>query len=77
MLSVTWETEADAIRQFWREYEGTWPVASDPEVRTGQQYGVDRIPTLIVFDPDGEAVWRHTGLAAEADIAENLEAASR
>jgi thiol-disulfide isomerase/thioredoxin len=77
MLSVTWETETQAIEQFWRDYEGTWPVASDPELRTGQEYGVDRIPTLIVFDPEGEEVWRHTGLAAEESIVSQLEAASQ
>jgi thiol-disulfide isomerase/thioredoxin len=77
MLSITWESETAAIKEFWREYGGTWPVASDPELRTGEEYGVDRIPTLIVFDPDGEQVWRHTGLAAEDDIASQLEGASQ
>jgi len=75
MLSITWESEIEAIEQFWVDYEGTWPVASDPEVRTGEEYGVGRIPTLLVFDPEGREQWRHTGLTAEADIVTELEGA--
>jgi thiol-disulfide isomerase/thioredoxin len=75
MVSVTREDDADAIRGFWREYEGTWPVASDTELRTNERFGVDRVPTLIVFDPDGAERWRHVGLAAVERVAEGLRAA--
>lgn len=72
MLSITWESDADAFRDFWREYDGAWPVASDPEVETGERYGVDRLPTLVVFDPDGDEQWRHVGLARREAIASAL-----
>jgi thiol-disulfide isomerase/thioredoxin len=75
MLSITWEGDDAAISDFWQEYEGTWPVASDTENRTGPKYGVDRIPTLIVFDAEGTEIWRHVGLASEDDIVESLEKA--
>jgi thiol-disulfide isomerase/thioredoxin len=75
MLSITNEGDAAAIRAFWREYEGTWPVASDTELRTNERFGVDRVPTLIVFDPDGAERWRHVGLAAVERVAEGLRAA--
>lgn len=75
MLSITNETDAAAIRDFWRKYEGTWAVATDPELKTNDRFGVTRIPTLLVFDADGEQVWKHVGLAAADSIAEELEAA--
>lgn len=75
MLSITNETDTVAIRSFWREYEGAWPVASDPELETNVELGVTRIPTLLVFDAEGAEVWRHVGLAAAETIAGALREA--
>jgi len=72
MLSITNEADADAVRAFWTGYEGTWPVASDPDVETNDRFDVTRIPTLLVFDPAGEEVWRHVGLSAADSIADAL-----
>jgi len=74
-LSITNEDAEGAIKDFWQEYQGTWAVASDPELKTNDEFGVNRIPTLIVFDSDGGEVWRHTGLAAADSIVEALEEA--
>ena len=75
MLSVTWEADEDAVAEFWREYEGTWPVATDPDIATGPAYDVERLPTLIVFDAEGAEVWRDVGLSSTDDIAAQLEVA--
>lgn len=68
MLSITTEDDDQAIEAFWRTYEGTWPVAKDPELQATEEFSVSGIPTLIVLDPDGQEVWRHLGLAAADDI---------
>jgi hypothetical protein len=75
MLSITNEGEDAPIEAFWTEYEGTWPVASDTELRTNERFGVNRIPTLLVLDPDGIEQWRHVGLAAADSVAKALRAA--
>lgn len=75
MLSITNETDVEAIERFWREHRGTWPVANDPSLRTNDAFGVTRIPTLLVFDPRGTEVWRHVGLAAAGTIEERLREA--
>lgn len=76
MLSITWETEQAAIESFWREYEGTWNVASDPDITTGEEYGVGgQLPTTLLLDADGTEAWRHTGLVRADDIAAEVEAA--
>jgi thiol-disulfide isomerase/thioredoxin len=75
MLSITNEEETDPIRDFWREYEGTWAVAQDTELRTNERFGVTRVPTLLVFDASGEEVWRHVGLAAADTVATKLREA--
>jgi thiol-disulfide isomerase/thioredoxin len=76
MLSITWEREEGAIRDFWREYEGTWNVASDPQLQTGEKYGVGgQLPTTLLLDADGNEAWRHVGLARADKIGERVEAA--
>jgi len=75
MLSITNEGEDAPIEAFWTEYEGTWPVASDTELRTNERFGVNRIPTLLVFDPEGTEQWRHVGLAAAESVAKALREA--
>lgn len=75
MLSITNEDDEQAIREFWRDYEGTWAVASDPDLETNEALGVNRIPTLLVFDSGGEEAWRHVGLAAAETIADELREA--
>lgn len=77
LLSITNEDEPGAIRAFWREYEGTWPVASDPELRTNERFDVTRIPTLLLFDKEGTERWRHVGLAAAETILDRLAEAKR
>jgi len=76
MLSITWESDASAVRSFWRRHDGTWPVAMDSQAKTSQEFGVSGVPTLIVFDPDGREVWRHTGLAATDSIRDRVERAT-
>jgi len=76
MLSITWEREQEAIEEFWREYEGTWNVASDPDLTTGEEYDVGgQLPTTLVLDAEGNEAWRHTGLVRADDIAAEVEAA--
>jgi len=40
-----------------------YPVALDPEGVVTHQFGdVELTPTTLLIDPDGQVVWRHTGL---------------
>lgn len=75
MRSITRETDRGAIADFWREYEGTWPVAMDPKLLAFEKYGVTRIPVLVVLDADGTEVWRHAGLASAESIRTAVEEA--
>lgn len=74
LLSITSERDEDAIRGFWRQYEGTWPVAQDPDLQASSRYQAGRVPTMILLDADGEEHWRHSGLAAANSIRREIEA---
>lgn len=75
MLSVTTESNETAVKRFWREYEGTWPVAIDSGLQVTEQYDVTRIPTIVALDTENTEVWRHSGLAAAETIADAIETA--
>ena len=77
MLSVSWESDTDAVRTFWREYDGTWPVASDPEAETAERVGVEGLPTLVLFDRSGQERWRHVGLAGTDSLRSEVRGASK
>lgn len=73
LVSISWEESASAIREFWREFDGTWPVAQDTDLEIAEAYGVvGRLPTKILLDASGEEQWRHTGLSEAASIAEEI-----
>jgi thiol-disulfide isomerase/thioredoxin len=63
MVSVTSEADEAAVREFWQQHDGAWPVATDPRSRAVREYSVTGVPTLLVVTPDGTVTWRHTGLA--------------
>ncbi|MEF8830399.1 MAG: thioredoxin-like domain-containing protein [Halobacteriales archaeon] len=75
MLSLTNESDADPVRQFWRDQDGAWPVALDTDSEAIERFAVRGIPTLVLLDPDGEELWRHTGLAETAAMKREIEAA--
>lgn len=75
MVSVTSETDEAAIRDFWRSYDGNWPVLLDPDVEANRAYGVKGIPTLVIVDRAGEVEWSHRGLAGESTVLERVREA--
>lgn len=76
LVSVTAESDRGAIRRFWREYDGRWPVALDARGDANLSYGVKGIPTLVLLGADGTERWRHRGLAGVDAVVEQVEAAA-
>lgn len=75
LVSITSETDETAIKNFWTEYEGTWPVALDPNSDANIKYSVKGIPTLVVVFPDGTEHWRHRGLAGVDGVTKQVQSA--
>ncbi|MFB6101674.1 MAG: TlpA family protein disulfide reductase [Haloplanus sp.] len=53
MVSITPEVDETLIRTFWTEYEGTWPVVTDPALKATDRWNANSYPTNLVFDADG------------------------
>lgn len=75
VVSVTTESDRAAIRRFWREYDGRWPVALDARGDANLSYAVKGIPTLVLLGADGIERWRHRGLAGIDAVVEQVETA--
>lgn len=54
MVSITSESDEAAIRDFWDEYDATWPVVMDPELVATDHWGVNAYPTNMLFDERGQ-----------------------
>jgi thiol-disulfide isomerase/thioredoxin len=60
-ISITQENKPDAIREFWKEYDGTWRVGIDEKSEVTQKFDVRGYPTSVVLLPDGTVTARHVG----------------
>lgn len=66
LVSVTQEHDEAAIRSFWQDHDGSWPVARDPDLRATDRYDIRGLPTAVIVGADGNEQFRHQGLV-EAD----------
>jgi thiol-disulfide isomerase/thioredoxin len=59
LVSVTPEVDEGLVREFWREYDATWPVVSDPSLRATERWDATSYPTNLLFDPTGDPAGRN------------------
>lgn len=71
--SITNERDEQLVGNYWRTNGGPWPVMLDPNLDSNRKYDATRIPTMVVLAADGREVWRHSGLAAAADVIDAVE----
>lgn len=53
LVSITPEVDETLIKEFWSEYDGTWPVVKDPGLVATDRWNANSYPTNLVFDADG------------------------
>lgn len=53
MVSITPEVDEALIKEFWNEYDGSWPVVKDPGLVATDRWNANSYPTNLVFDSDG------------------------
>jgi thiol-disulfide isomerase/thioredoxin len=54
MVSITPEVDETLVREFWAEYEGTWPVVMDPGLEATERWNANSYPTNLLFDANGD-----------------------
>jgi cytochrome c biogenesis protein CcmG, thiol:disulfide interchange protein DsbE len=54
LYTVVWGNDSDnAVRQFFADNGGDWPVLTDPEGSIAVAFAVPKVPETWIIDPDG------------------------
>ena len=56
VVSVIYQDEPGAVRQFERSHGGSWPVVADPSGSIAAAYEVIAVPRAFVVNPEGKVV---------------------
>ena len=59
VLAVVYDDQPDAVRRFFRERGGSWPVVDDPGSKV--DFGVRGVPESFLVDPGGVVLQRIVG----------------
>ncbi len=62
------EKDTDSIRKAILRYQITHPIVNDANQRIWRNYGVSSWPTLLLIDPEGNAVWADSGEGICGDL---------
>jgi peroxiredoxin len=65
LVSVAFDDQPDAIREFFAEQGGDWPVLAADTGRIALDYGVQTVPESYVVAPSGQVVGRAEGVTAD------------
>jgi thiol-disulfide isomerase/thioredoxin len=66
---------AEDVADWWREHDGDWTLGHDPATVVHGQVGASGLPYLVLTDATGRIVWTHAGVASEARLRREIEAA--
>ena len=68
VVSVVFDAEVDAVRTFFDDNGGDWPVVTDPDKIIQLDYGVTGLPESYLIAPDGIVLTKITGGVTAADL---------
>lgn len=74
VYAVSVDRDRKDAERFIQQVRFDLPVAFDPDSKHLGRYGVTSMPTMFLFDAEGELAWRHTGYSRERGFTE-LDAA--
>jgi cytochrome c biogenesis protein CcmG/thiol:disulfide interchange protein DsbE len=61
IIGVNVDRQSEDAAAFLEKYPASFAVIYDPEGVLASRYGVEVMPTSIIFDRDGELIHRHSG----------------
>lgn len=79
-ISVTNEAVGQAVQpedvaDWWRRYDGNWPVAHDDELELSRRLEAPGVPYSVVLDADNRVTWSDAGYKEATEILEQIDAA--
>lgn len=64
--------ETDVV-DWWREYDGSWPVAHDNDLELSRRIDAPGVPYSVVLDGDNRIVWSEGGYKDAETILARIE----
>jgi peroxiredoxin len=61
------ESGVDAVKDFVKEHDMTYPIALDPEGHLASIFRTNVIPTTVLIDRSGTVVWKRFGVVETTD----------
>jgi cytochrome c biogenesis protein CcmG/thiol:disulfide interchange protein DsbE len=65
VVSIAYDTEPQALRDFFASKGGDWPVVVSDDARLALEFGVTGVPESFLVSPGGQVVAHFTGVTAE------------
>jgi thiol-disulfide isomerase/thioredoxin len=72
LLAINSGETAETARSFIAQTGFTFPVGLDTDYDLSNQFGVDGLPVTIVLNPDGQIVYRHSGMITQEVLEETI-----
>jgi len=72
--ALTEDFTTEDIAAWWADHGGEWTVAHDEGSALRREVGATRNPTSVLFDTEGQEVWRHTGIPETETVVSEIEA---
>jgi cytochrome c biogenesis protein CcmG, thiol:disulfide interchange protein DsbE len=73
VVSVVFSDDTEAVRRFFRERGGSWPVLADDGGAMATAWGVARVPESYLVAPDGTVLAKITGGVSDEFLRRQLD----
>lgn len=71
-FAVSLGEEEQVVRQFVQEHPVAYPVLLDPQEILGLRFGIYALPTVVIFDADGEVTYMQPGVSDKSSLRQAL-----
>ena len=72
LVTIVNNDTPDAVRQFFRDNGGNWPVLQDPQGAIYVSFGVSKVPETWIIDPNGYVRYRSIATVTADSLASVL-----
>jgi cytochrome c biogenesis protein CcmG/thiol:disulfide interchange protein DsbE len=66
LYTVVWDDSIDAVRAWFADHGGAWPIVTDDNGSIATAFGVAKVPETWIIDPSGIIVGRYIAITADS-----------
>lgn len=66
LYTVVWDDSIDAVKAWFAEHGGAWPIIKDDNGSIATAFGVAKVPETWIIDPSGIIVSRYIVITADS-----------